>query len=126
MTATRKHAGHLSTNKDLNELIRKATEAGWSAEKTRNNHIKLTTPEGAPVFCSQAPKDRRALENIRKEMERACPGWDNPAKSATSAMAAIATAKKKPPREAMNEAGKKPAPKSEPTRKANRPAAGLR
>jgi hypothetical protein len=54
--------------KDLGELMSQAKEQGWSVTKTNGGHFKWLSPLGAFFFSSQTPSDRRALQNVKKDL----------------------------------------------------------
>jgi hypothetical protein len=37
---------------------------------TGGGHIRITLPNGAPVFCASTPSDGRALRNVRTIIRR--------------------------------------------------------
>lgn len=56
--------------KVLRPIVRAARDGGWTVTKTRGNHIKLRSPEGATVFASGTPSDVRAIHNLTAMLRR--------------------------------------------------------
>jgi hypothetical protein len=54
--------------KELKLLLELASDQGWQIEKRNNNHYKLIAPNGKVVFTSSTPSDRRAIENIKRDL----------------------------------------------------------
>lgn len=48
-----------------------ARQHGWTVDKTRGGHLRLSRPGSGPVFCASTPSCPRALANTRAEMKRA-------------------------------------------------------
>lgn len=59
-----------SKSKDTNDLIKRAQKAGWTAEKTRGSHIRLTSPTGVVVHHASTSGDWRSLRNFRARLRR--------------------------------------------------------
>jgi len=49
-------------------LLELATQQGWKVEQRSNNHYKLVAPNGKVVFTSSTPSDKRAIENIKRDL----------------------------------------------------------
>jgi len=58
----------MSTLKELRSLLELATQQGWKIERRNTNHYKLVAPNGKVVFTSSTPSDRRAIENIKRDL----------------------------------------------------------
>lgn len=58
----------LTTNKDVNVLIKTAEKQGWAIELTNNNHLKWKSPNGGFFFSSSTPSDWRVLMKIKKDL----------------------------------------------------------
>lgn len=58
-------------DKETARLARHAEAAGWTVDKTRNNHIVFAAPTGQKVFTSSTPGDKRATKNLRAQLRRA-------------------------------------------------------
>lgn len=54
--------------KELKSLLNLAVKQGWVVEQRSNNHYKLIAPNGKVVFTSSTPSDRRAIENIKRDL----------------------------------------------------------
>lgn len=58
--------------KEMRQLIKRAEREGWSAEKTRKGHWRLTHPNAAtPVIAPGTPSDHRFVNNVEAELRRA-------------------------------------------------------
>jgi predicted RNA binding protein YcfA (HicA-like mRNA interferase family) len=58
----------LTTNKDVNELIKDAERQGWLVTITKNSHLKWTNPNGGLFYSSSSPSDWRVVMKIRKDL----------------------------------------------------------
>lgn len=58
----------LTTNKDVNELIKEAESQGWEVIPTKNCHLKWSGPDGQLFFSSSTPSDRRVVMNIKRDL----------------------------------------------------------
>jgi hypothetical protein len=58
----------MSMTKELKSLLELATQQGWRVEQRNTNHYKLVAPNGKVVFTSSTPSDRRAIENIKRDL----------------------------------------------------------
>ena len=58
------------SNKDIQQLITKATKQGWRVERTKGSHLKWRPPRGQFVISAYSPSDPRAIKNIVKELKR--------------------------------------------------------
>ncbi len=65
------------TTRDLRRLlagappdVRAEIACGWTATKTRNNHIRWEHISGALVFSASTPGDYRAWQNHLGELRR--------------------------------------------------------
>lgn len=58
--------------KEMNQLIKRAGKEGWSAEKTKKGHWRLTHPKAAyHVIAPGTPSDYRSVKNTESELRRA-------------------------------------------------------
>jgi hypothetical protein len=57
-----------TSDKDLNGLIAQAAQQGWVVIKTGGDHVKWVSPTGAIVFSGSTNSDKRALQNIKREL----------------------------------------------------------
>lgn len=57
-------------NKEMRALAQMAVDAGWVILQRRNGHLAWRSPEGATVFTSYTPSDRRAVGKIRTDLRR--------------------------------------------------------
>ena len=57
----------LSSNKDLNRLLKSAQEQGWEFTH-KNNHIKGRNLNGQTTTISRTPSDGRAFKNIMNDL----------------------------------------------------------
>jgi hypothetical protein len=55
----------------LAELTALAAAHGGTVERTRGGHVVVRLPNGATVYTSATPSDRRALLNTRADLRRA-------------------------------------------------------
>jgi hypothetical protein len=59
----------LSSNKDVNDLIKEAQRQGWTITMTRSNHLKWVSPMGDFFFSSSTPSDgRRVVNKISQDL----------------------------------------------------------
>jgi hypothetical protein len=60
---------YFSKNKDINELVLKLLQRGWTYAKGR--HYKLFPPNGfGMVIVPTTPGDRRAFQNFRRDVRQ--------------------------------------------------------
>lgn len=60
--------------KARDELIRMASDAGWTVTRTRGDHLRVEHPEASTVvFTGSTPSDYRALANTLATMRRVLP-----------------------------------------------------
>ena len=84
----------MTTNRDLNDLIKKAKADGWCVEYTRKNHVRFTPPGGSISFvCSGTPSSPRICEHVKLQMRRVLAGHSNrlPPEQQRAALAKLAT-----------------------------------
>lgn len=60
----------LSPNKELRQLILKATHHGWRVEKTNGGHLRWLSPSGFVYHSSSSPSDWRAIRKITQALKR--------------------------------------------------------
>ena len=58
----------MTSDKDLNALLKEAAENGWVFTKTPN-HIKAKHPSGKTATISRSPSDARTLKNVRSYLK---------------------------------------------------------
>ena len=58
----------LTTNKDVNNLIKDAEKQGWDVSLTNNSHLKWMGPAGQLFFSSSTPSDWRVVMKIKKDL----------------------------------------------------------
>jgi hypothetical protein len=58
----------LSTNKDVNNLIKEAEGQGWQIVMTKSNHLKWLSPLGGLFYSSSTPSDWRVVMKIKKDL----------------------------------------------------------
>jgi hypothetical protein len=58
----------LTSDKDLNALLRDAAEKGWVFIVTPK-HIKARHPSGKTATISKTPSDSRTLKNVRSYLK---------------------------------------------------------
>lgn len=59
-------------DKDLDKLVKRAWDAGWTCVGRRSNYILCYPPgDGAPVVVKCTPSEGRYLKNLRRAFERA-------------------------------------------------------
>lgn len=57
-----------SSNKEINQQVRKLMKAGWQFHKGRK-HGRLTPPGGGgSITISSSPSDYRAIHNFRRDI----------------------------------------------------------
>lgn len=56
--------------KDFQELAEIAASQGWRIEQRRNAHLSWIAPTGAKVFSSLTPSDKRAVQNLKRDLRR--------------------------------------------------------
>lgn len=58
--------------KHLRKIIKKAKKQGWLVERTKNSHVKFIPKDKSqrPVYTGSTPSDKRALLNLKKDLER--------------------------------------------------------
>lgn len=62
----------MSHNKQVNQLIDRLIELGWTVEKTSKMHNKATPPfPYKPIFMAGTPNDPRAVQNMKGDIKRA-------------------------------------------------------
>lgn len=57
-------------SREIKELTRELERDGWTVEKTKGQHLRLTHPAGYLYFCSATASDHRAIKNIRADINR--------------------------------------------------------
>lgn len=58
-----------STDKDINKLVRRLVQLGWSVKKGKK-HPLLSSPQGKRMPIPSTPSDRRALYNFSKDIKK--------------------------------------------------------
>jgi predicted RNA binding protein YcfA (HicA-like mRNA interferase family) len=58
----------LTSNKDVNVLIKEAQSQGWNVAPTKNSHLKWLSPKGGLFFSSSTPSDRMAIHRIKQDL----------------------------------------------------------
>ena len=61
----------MASSKDLKTLQKEAVSQGWVVNLSNGNHIKWIAPNGKVVFTSNTPSDKRALENMKRDLKSA-------------------------------------------------------
>lgn len=56
--------------KEYRDLFEIAVSQGWSLERRTNNHLSWISPNGAKVFSSATPSDKRAVQNLKKDLRK--------------------------------------------------------
>lgn len=59
----------ISPNKEMNQLVALAEQQGWTVEKTKNNHLRWTSPAGRNVFSPSTPSDGRFIKNTIRDLK---------------------------------------------------------
>ena len=58
-------------SKEIRDLVQAAKDAGWAADRTRNNHLRLRSPNGeAAVVVPLRSGDWRNRNNLRADLKR--------------------------------------------------------
>ncbi len=61
----------LKVSKDIRDLVAAAKRAGWAADRTRNNHLRLRSPDGeAAVVVPLRSSARRNRTHLRAALRR--------------------------------------------------------
>jgi len=60
----------MSGRKDVEVLVQKAREQGWTVTKTKGSHYKWVSPLGGLFFSTSTPSDFRAIDNLKRDMKR--------------------------------------------------------
>lgn len=55
---------------DRRAVFKELRNQGWSLEKTKNNHWKITNPAGRSCFTGSTPGDKRAVRNLMADLRR--------------------------------------------------------
>lgn len=56
-------------NKDIESLVKKIKKRGWEVTKKRKHYIFRLGVQ--TVTCSCSPSDKRAIRNVRSQVEKA-------------------------------------------------------
>lgn len=58
---------------DIKDIVKAAGKQGWTIERTKGNHIKLTPPDPtmSQVILPGTPSDWRSLKNVTSQLRRA-------------------------------------------------------
>ena len=54
----------------VRDVVRRAEEQGWRAERTSGGHLKFKHECGAVVFGAATPSDHRSIKNLVAMMSR--------------------------------------------------------
>lgn len=71
------------TNPEMRDLYRDMKPLGWTVERTNGGHYKFTYTNGARIYTSSTPSDRRSVINCRLQMEREMKKAQPPGKPVT-------------------------------------------
>lgn len=55
----------------MRQLLRRVEKQGFATENTNGGHLKITSPDGKPIFASSSPSDGRAIKNLIAQLRRA-------------------------------------------------------
>lgn len=56
--------------KEWRKLKKQAEDQGWTVEKTKNNHIRWTNPDGEIVISPSTPSENRGMKNFLSVMKK--------------------------------------------------------
>jgi hypothetical protein len=65
-----KHPYRSCKDRHLRDVLEHAHKQGWNVCVSRNNHLKVVSPEGRKFFCSSTPSDPRAALNFRAMLRK--------------------------------------------------------
>lgn len=54
----------------MRQLLRRVEKQGFATENTNGGHLKITSPDGKPIFASSSPSDGRAIKNLIAQLRR--------------------------------------------------------
>ena len=55
-------------NKDISQLVDKATKQGWIVTVTNDTHLKWVSPTGEIMFSSMTPRHPVTIKKIKKDL----------------------------------------------------------
>lgn len=58
----------IGTDKETKQIIKDATNQGWTVTMTNGNHLKWTAPNGKVVFSALTGSDRRGILNLKSQL----------------------------------------------------------
>lgn len=58
-------------DRETRAILRVAMDAGWTVERTKSQHMKVTSPRGVVIITAGTASDRRACKNFRARLRRA-------------------------------------------------------
>jgi hypothetical protein len=58
----------MKVNPQLRALLAIATEQKWEVRIRNNSHLVWVSPSGAKVFSAATPSDRRAVQNLARDL----------------------------------------------------------
>lgn len=47
-----------------------AQQQGWTISMTGGGHLVWRSPQGVKVFSASSPSDRRAMQNVKRDLKR--------------------------------------------------------
>lgn len=54
----------------MRQLLRRIEKQGFTTQNTSGGHLKITSPDGKPIFAASSPSDRRAMKNLIAQLRR--------------------------------------------------------
>jgi predicted RNA binding protein YcfA (HicA-like mRNA interferase family) len=58
------------SRREMRQLMRRVEKQGFTTENTNGGHVKITSPDGKPIFASSSPSDGRAIKNLISQLRR--------------------------------------------------------
>lgn len=75
----------LTSNRDIQDIIRTAYDQGWIVEKLQNNHLRWIPPKGRFVHSSCTPNSPNDIKKIKADLKRAGMEFGDPFQRQTKA-----------------------------------------
>ena len=59
----------MASRREVADLIKIVSKAGWSVTLTKGGHFKWVSPSGGFFYSAQTPSDHRAIKNIKRDIK---------------------------------------------------------
>lgn len=56
--------------RDLQDVLRKLREQGWTVTLTKGSHWRCAAPGGGLYFTGSTPSDYRGIKNMKSDLKR--------------------------------------------------------